>query len=475
MLIDGEDVIVSDWIEVRNPATPDEIVGFVPRATPRDVQAAVAVAKSAQKEWGSKSFCTRAEVLSMAIDTLRKDVEERAVLLVRENGKVLSEALGEIKAIPARQELAFGLAPELDTGKLFENANGETKVSYRPFGVVASIVPWNAPLSLGFGQLVSALLAGNAVVLKPPESCPLTLMWSVRMFAERLPRGLVNIVTGYPEEIGDALTRHPDVAKIAFTGSIPAARRIMAGAADTIKSLTLELGGNDPAVILPDLDLTDETMDRMARAVFRMSGQICMAIKRIYVPAKIEGRFLDRFSRSVDRMVLGNGLREGVTMGPLHTRKSLDRATRLVADAEAAGAEVTRLGSIDSSVADGGGYFMQPTVVTSVSDEAELIVDEQFCPAIPVSTYTDIDDAMDRANRSVFALGASIWSADVESAAKIARRFEAGTVFVNAHGTEAVNRRAPYGGMKQSGIGRKSGIEGILEYSEAQTLSTFLG
>jgi acyl-CoA reductase-like NAD-dependent aldehyde dehydrogenase len=334
-------------------------------------------------------------------------------------------------------------------------------------------VPWNAPIGLAFLQIIPALLAGNAIVLKPPETCPLSLIQAIERTAPLLPPGLINVVTGMPDEIGDALTAHPDVSKIAFTGSVPSARKIMANAAQTIKGITLELGGNDPAILLPDADLGDPTMERMAKSVYRMTGQVCMAIKRIYVPESIKDRFLDAFTRAVDKIVVGDGLDTTVTMGPMHTARALGRAQTIIADATNRGAKVEVLGQVPDKDVFDRGHFMRPTVVSDIADDAPLMAEEQFCPAVPVATYRDADDAIARANATVYGLGGSIWSRDIGRASDLARRLQAGTVFVNAHGTESVNRKLPYGGVKQSGIGRRAGIEGVREYMQIQTLATF--
>jgi acyl-CoA reductase-like NAD-dependent aldehyde dehydrogenase len=264
------------------------------------VNRAVAAAKVAQPAWAAQTFTRRAELLAGALARLESDIEQRAAVFVRENGKPLAEARGELASVPRRQRMALALAPELDAGRTFAAPNGRTFVVNRPYGVVVSIVPWNAPVSLAFTQIVAALLAGNCVVLKPPESCPLSLIRSVAMFAEDLPPGTINIVTGLPSEIGDALTTHPDVGKIGFTGSIPSARHIMANAAQTIKGVTLELGGNDPAIILDDADLGASTMKTMLAATFQMTGQVCMAIKRIYVPRNRREEFLESFCSAID-------------------------------------------------------------------------------------------------------------------------------------------------------------------------------
>jgi acyl-CoA reductase-like NAD-dependent aldehyde dehydrogenase len=473
MLIDGKPVDGPNRIEVRNPARPDELVGTVVRGTPEHVDQAVAAAKAAQPGWAALTFAQRAGLLQRALSRLEAEIDRRAAVFVRENGKPLAQARGELMSVPKRQQMALGYAPQFDAERTYTAANGRTFVLSRPYGVVVSIVPWNSPDALAFTQIVAALLAGNCVVLKPPESCPLTLTRSVRMFAAELPPGTINIVTGLPSEIGDALTTHPDVNKIGFTGSIPSARHIMANAAQSIKGVTLELGGNDPAVILDGAVFDAPTLSRMLNATFMMSGQVCMAIKRIYVPAKRSEEFLDKFGKAVDSIVVGDGLEPTVTMGPLHSQKALNRANGLVEDAARRGASIKPMGTIDSETTFTNGHFMRPTVVTGIADDAPLMAEEQFCPAIPVATYDTLEEAIARANNTHFGLGASVWGRDAEKALDVARRIEAGQVWVNTHGVLAINHLAPYGGVKQSGIGRKSGIEGILEYIQSQTITTY--
>jgi acyl-CoA reductase-like NAD-dependent aldehyde dehydrogenase len=472
MLIAGKRVDGLARLDVHNPARPDELVGTIVRGTPEHVNDAVTAAKAAQPAWAGMTFTARAQILAAGIAKLESDIDRRAAVFVRENGKPLAEARGELMSVPRRQQMALAHAAELDAGRTLAAPHGRTFVVNRPYGVVVSIVPWNSPVVLAFTQIVAALLAGNCVVLKPPETCPLALIRAVIMFAESLPAGTINIVTGLPAEIGDALTSHPDVGKIGFTGSIPSARHIMANAAQTIKGVTLELGGNDPAIILDDADLGTSAMKSMLGATFQMTGQVCMAIKRIYVPTRRRGDFLDSFCAAAQSFVVGDGLEPAVTMGPLHTQKAQVRAKGLVEDAVRRGAKVKDLGRIDNEATFAGGYFMRPVVVTDIPEDAPLMTEEQFCPAVPVATYDGLDDAIARANRSVYGLSGSVWSRDVDRALDVARKLEAGQVWINSHGVHAINHLAPYGGVKQSGIGRKSGIEGIREYLQSQTITT---
>jgi acyl-CoA reductase-like NAD-dependent aldehyde dehydrogenase len=473
MLIGGEKVMAGRRIEVRNPAHAGEIVGTIIQCTPDDVNRAVAAAKAAQPAWAAKSFTERAEIMARGIDRIEQGLDERAALYTRENGKTFADARGELAAIPPVSRLTLELAAELDAGQQLPAPNGRTMIDYVPYGVVVCIVPWNSPVTLAALQFIPALMAGNAVVLKVPESCPLALIETAELLAGELPPGLFNIISGLPLEIGDTLTMHPDVGKIAFTGSVPSARKIIANAAQSIKGITAELGGNDAAIVLEDADLSDETMNRMADIVYRMAGQICMAIKRIYVPESIHDQFVEAFTRAVDKLVVGDGLVAGVSMGPLHTAEARQRALGYVADARARGATIQEFGRIDDEKTFAEGYFMRPTVVTGVGDDAPLVAEEQFCPALPILKYRDTEEALSRANASIYGLGGSVWSKDTEAAMAIARKIQAGTVFVNTHGTRSVNRRAPYGGLKQSGVGRRMGVEGLREYMQSQTLTTY--
>jgi acyl-CoA reductase-like NAD-dependent aldehyde dehydrogenase len=385
----------------------------------------------------------------------------------------LREAKGELTGVPNRQKLTLSFANQLDNDIAIDDPNGRTRIKRRPFGVVVSIVPWNSPVSLAFAQIVSALLAGNAVVLKPPESCPLTLIKTVELAAQGLPPGLLNLVTGMPADIGDRLTTHPDVGKIGFTGSIPSARKIMGNAAGTIKGVTLELGGNDPALVLDDSILQDEVMQRMVTTIYRMSGQVCMAVKRIYVPAKLQEQFVDAFKKNAARVVVGDGLDPAVVMGPQHSKAGQTRGIGIVEEAKQRGANVINVGAIKDEAVFREGYFMQPSVVTGAPDDSRLVTEEQFCPAVPVLTYDDLDEGIARANDTIFGLGASVWSKDPDRGLEVGSRLEAGTVWVNTHGTDHINRMAPYGGVKQSGIGRRAGLDGILEYSQSQTFTSY--
>ena len=471
MLIGGEWVNGPAQIEVRNPAHPAEVVGTIVRGTPADVNRAVAAAKAAQPAWAAIGVRERAAAIARGLDAVAEGLDERVVLYTRENGKTLAETRGELGGLAERMRVNLEYVDHFDGHKDIPMPGGRTFLRYQPYGVVVSIVPWNAPSNLAFQQIVGATLTGNTIVVKPPDTAPLAVTATIGLFAAHLPPGVVNVVTGMPSEIGDTLTTHPDVGKIVFTGSIPSARHIGANALQSIKSLLLELGGNDPAIVLDDVDLSEGTMKRMAAMVFGLTGQVCGAIKRIYVPESIAAEFTAAFRKAADKVVVGDGLEPGVTMGPLHTKAGLTRATGLVEDARRRGAHIDPVGTIQDAATFAEGYFMQPTIVTNIAADAPLVVEEQFYPSIPIVTYTDLDQAFAQANDTVYGLAGSVWGADVHRAIHLARRIQAGSLWVNTHGM--VNRRAPFGGFKQSGIGQRGGLEGLIDYVQPQTVTVF--
>jgi acyl-CoA reductase-like NAD-dependent aldehyde dehydrogenase len=471
MLIGGERMMAGEPFAVANPAEPDEVVGTIGLAGPDHAEAAIAAAKDAQPKWGRLSFRERARILGAALDRVGETAGTLTELYARENGRTLKEAEGELLSIVPNQRQTIGWAGQFDEGAEIERGDGYTRLRHVPYGVVVSIVPWNAPAALAFLQVIPALLAGNAVVVKPPETCPLTLLELLGALAEGLPAGLVNAVTGLSEAIGATLTTHRDVAKIAFTGGAISAARIAALSAQTVKSLTLELGGNDPAILLPGTTPDPAMLGALRRSVFMNSGQVCMAIKRLYVHQDDTAAFVRDFAACVDELVIGNGLEARVTMGPLHSRAALGRSRAFVEDARTRGAAVRPLGTIDDSDGFGRGHFMQPTIVTDIADDAPLMAEEQFCPAIPIATYRDLDDAIARANDSDFGLSASVWGHDLDTAAAVASEIAAGTVFVNGHGVASLDRRMPYGGLKRSGQGRKAAREGIFEYCQSKVVT----
>ena len=434
-----------------NPARPAEVVGSVPVTT--DVADVVARAHEAQREWSAVPVEERAARLLQAVSPLRARVGQLAELLARESGKPLPDCAGEIGFALTFAEWAAGRAPSVLADSVVDDDLGKVVERRVPFGVVGAVTPWNAPVVLAMLKVAPALLAGNAVVVKPSPLAPLAV--SALLQELDLP---VSVVHG-GAEVGAALVGSPHVRKVAFTGGDVTGRAIAHLAAERLVPTVMELGGNDPAVLLADAALTDEAMDRLVMASFATAGQVCMAAKRLYVHRALLPGFLDAYLAAAQRvLVTGDPLEAGVTMGPLVTRAAADRVQALLGRGEAHPLGTTR----DL----GDGYFVPPVLVTGLRDDDPLVAQEQFGPAVPLLVFDDEDEVVARANAGELGLAASVWSADEERAFALGRRLEAGFVFVNTHNRTGMSLRAPFGGVKGSGYGREYGDEGLREYAQ---------
>jgi acyl-CoA reductase-like NAD-dependent aldehyde dehydrogenase len=322
-------------------------------------------------------------------------------------------------------------------------------------------------------KLLPALLTGNTVVVKAPPTCPGAVLAVAAALAEALPPGVVNAVNGPGSELGRCLVAHPGVDMVSFTGGVPTGRAVMAGASDGLTPVVLELGGNDPAIIAPDVEIDAALASRIVEAAFITSGQVCMAVKRLYVPEDRVGLMVDALVARVGTEVVGDGLADEVTMGPVHLPAARHRVEAMLAQAEAAGARVHRPARVRPEDAAAGGYLVSPAIVEGASDEDSIVCDEQFAPALPVLGYRTFDEVVERANATPFGLCASIWTGDHAVADDMVGRLQAGTVFVNAHGTSAMDHRAPFGGWKQSGYGVELGPEGMRAFTRPRTILRF--
>lgn len=476
MLIDGAQVGASDdrVLEVTDPARPDEVVGHAAAGTRADAARAVAAAAAAGPAWAARPVAERAALLRAATGRLAEGLDERVDLLVREVGKVRWEAEVELAGLGQLVDRALALEEEYRRERVEEGPPLRSVVSRRPVGVVVLVVPFNWPLSILFATLPYALLAGNTVVVKPPPSAPLTVVRTLAPLAAALPPGVLNVVTGRDDEVGAQLLADPLVAKVHFTGSVESGRRVLAASAPTLKRVTLELGGNDPAVLLDDVDRGEATLQGLVLGAFMTAGQVCAAVKRLYVHRSVLPWVAEGLAAALDATVVGHGLDAGTTMGPLHRREQRDRLRALAEDARARGGQVREAGSAADPDAFAKGWFTLPALITGVDQDAEVVRREQFGPLLPIVPFDSDEQALRMANDSEFGLGASVWSGDPERAAGLARRLEAGYVWVNAHGPWAQDDRVPFGGVKQSGIGREHGLEGALEFVEAQSVSRLL-
>ena len=460
--------------EVHNPANPDEIVGLAASANAEDVSRAVEAAHAAFPAWSSLSYQERAEYLEKVDKELVKDESDlkyRIGLFTREHGKILKESGIEMTRLGDRFLLCANYADRLSEDEKIPGPPFDTIITRQPRGVATLIVPWNWPLSILGAKLPQALITGNTVVVKIASQSPLAPALTLLKIAETLPPGVVNVITGSSSEVGEPLLTHPLVRKINFTGGIETGRHIMAMAAKTLKPVTLELGGNDAGIVLEDADLDPPTLQRMAMGIFLTTGQVCMALKRIYVHKSRYKELVDGLTEVVAKHVIGNGLDPEVTMGPLNNKEQLQYIQEIVAEAKQSGATVNEVGRISDEELFQKGYFHKPTIVLDAAPTLKVVQEEQFGPVIPILPFEKEEVAIQMANETEYGLCSSVWTPDKDRALSIARKLEAGYTYLNGHGPMAQDGRAPFGGFKESGIGRNLGFEGTLEFQEYHSIS----
>ena len=453
---------------VQNPARPTEVVGHAPAADAAQLDAAVDAARRAFPGWRALGVGERVAAVGAAATKAAAQLgaQDGARLYTREHGKVLSEATFEIDMAPVLASLLGSMAEPALAPEQVDPQSRYPRIHHEPYGVAALVLPFNWPLAVMMMKLTSALTAGNTAVLKVPPTCPLTALHLGAAFAAALPPGVVNVLAGPGIELGQRLIAHPGVDVVSLTGGVATGRAVMAAAAERLTPVLLELGGNDAAIIAPDIQISDQLVEQLVAATYTTGGQVCMAIKRLYVPADRVGELADAVLARCSREVVGDGLADEVTLGPLHTAAGRDRVQRMVADAEAQGASVRTAGRIREADADTGGYFVLPTVVTDLAPDSALASEEQFGPVLPIFGYDAIDDAVAAANATEFGLTASVWTADDALADLVAAQLVAGTVSVNCHGMAAQDPRLPFGGVGQSGIGRELGPDGVRAFSQ---------
>ncbi|GAB4100476.1 aldehyde dehydrogenase family protein [Sinomonas halotolerans] len=447
--------------EVFDPATL-EPVGSAPLHDEADVDLAVQRAVAAGPAWAADREARRA-ALRGAAAALRAKAPGIGRTLSLEQGKVLREAVGEV--LVAADVFDYYADLEWDEQESLPERGGRSlTVQRRPVGVVAAITPWNFPISLLSVKLAPALAAGCTVIAKPSPTTPLSTIALVEAVVGFVPDGVVQWLTGR-RAVNRALSEHPRVRKISFTGSTEVGAAIAAQAAPTVKRVTLELGGNDPAIVLPDADAAF-TAAGIVGSAFRNAGQVCMAVKRVFVPAEREAELVEAITAEAAKLVVGHGVADGTTMGPMHSRSQLELVQGLVREALDGGARLAGGGGRGASLP---GHFLEPTVVAGAGFDSALVAQEQFGAALPVVAYTDLDDLLDRLNAQEFGLGASLWTPDLGRAEDLAGRIEAGTVWINQH--TQVELDAPFGGWKASGVGRERGPVGLEPYLELRTVN----
>ena len=459
LLINGNLVAGDQTMPVLNPAS-EEVLTECPRGSVAQLNEAVAAAKAAFPAWAKTDIGARRKIIDEIADLIDANANELARTLTQEQGKPLAEAAAEVGGMAA----FFRYFATLDLSMRVIEDSGERRVELhrRPLGVVGAIIPWNYPLLLLAFKLPPALLAGNTVVVKPAPTTPLSSLQFAALIRDLLPPGVVNFITD-ANDLGDALTAHPDVAKISFTGSTATGRKVMASASNTLKRVTLELGGNDAGIVLGDVDPA-AVAPAIFEGAFQNSGQVCLALKRLYVHESVYDRMCDELAKIADATIVDDGLKQGTKLGPLQNKMQYEKVKAFLADARASGKIVA-----GGEVPDRAGYFIRPTIVRDIAEGSRLVDEEQFGPVLPLIKFTDDDDAVRRANASTYGLGGSVWSSDKDRAYDLAVQMEAGTVWVNQHLQLMPN--VPFGGAKSSGIGRELGEEGLAEFTQLQVIN----
>jgi acyl-CoA reductase-like NAD-dependent aldehyde dehydrogenase len=459
MTIDGKAVSASSTFEVFNPAT-EEVIATAPDASRDQLEAAVSAAKTAFPAWAALPVAERQAFVSRLGDAIEAHAEEFMRLLTQEQGKARKGAEWEVGGSYiwcreiAKQELPLHVV---------EQTEGRTVETRRvPLGVVGGITPWNFPILLAVWKIAPALVAGNTMVLKPSPYTPLCTLKLGEIVRDILPPGVLNVVSG-GNELGSWLTQHKDIRKISFTGSTETGRKIMEACSSNLKRITLELGGNDPAIVLPDVDIED-TAQKLFWAAFQNSAQFCVAAKRLYIHEDIYDQLAEALVAYAKTVKVGDGADQGTDLGPIQNRMQFEKLKNLLADAKDKGHRFLLGGEIE----DRKGFFVPVTIIDNPPEDSRVVVEEAFGPVLPLLKFKDINDVIDRANDTQYGLAASVWGKDIAAARGIAERIEAGTVWVNE--IHSFSPHIAFGGHKQSGIGIENALDGLSEYTNSQTL-----
>lgn len=458
MIINGKMVAGDSSRDVINPATE---TGFatVPDCSRAQLDDAMTAAETAFQTWKG-DIAARRRVLKACAEALRRRADTLAPILTMEQGKPQAKAKREIMG--AAKWLDYTACLDIPVEILQDDADMRVELHRRPMGVIGAIVPWNYPIMIAVAKMAPALLAGNTIVLKPSPFTPLATLWLAELFNDIIPPGVMNVVSG-GNDCGAWIAQHPAVRKVTFTGSTATGKKVAGAAAQDLKRLTLELGGNDAAIVLDDAD-PEGVAEKLFWGAFENSGQVCAAIKRLFIHERLYEPLIEELAARARRTRLGDGRDPGVELGPLNNRPQFERVCDLVEDARAKGGRIITGGA---RVGDRG-FFFAPTLVTDLADDARLVVEEQFGPVLPILSFKDEDEVVGRANGTRFGLGGSVWSGRPERAAELAGRLDCGTAWVNQHLT--VLPHAPSGGHKWSGIGVENGPWGLQSFLAFQTV-----
>ena len=459
MTIGGRDADTAARLDIINPAD-GSVFATAPDAASPELDAAVAAARAAFPAWRDTPYAERQGALLRIAEVITTNAGELVHLLIREQGKTLDQAQFEIFGAAQWCQAAASFTIPVITVEDTPEHRAETH--HVPVGVVGAISPGNFPVLLSIWKLAPALLAGNTMVLKPFPFTPLAVLRLGQLLREVLPPGVLNVISG-GDALGPLMTAHPGFDKISFTGSTATGRRVMASAAPTLKRLTLELGGNDPAIVFPDVNIQDAAQ-KLFWSAFLNSGQVCAATKRAYVHADIYEPFLAALTEIAKAVPMGDGSQQGMALGPVQNKVQFDRVRALLADSHAAGHKIIEAGS-----APAGGYFIPVTFIDNPPEDSRIVQEEQFGPVLPLLRFTDEADVITRANASDYGLASTVWTADTERANRVARQLEAGSVWINEG--LALSPFATFAGHKQSGVGRENGLAGLLEYTNTKTIT----
>ena len=460
-LIDGEMVDNGEWLEVLNPAN-EQVVGRVPASGKDELDRAVAAARRAFKSWKKTSHEERQQVIQGIAAAIKENADELFRLLTTEQGKPHAQAQQEIYG-------AAGLAAAQSTLTLDDvvNQDDDTRLSRTrrvPVGVVGGIVPWNFPIMMAIQKIVPALVAGCTIVLKPSPFTPLTTLRIAELIKDVVPAGTVNIITG-EDTLGPLITGHPDIDKITFTGSTATGKKIMEGAAGDLKRITLELGGNDASIVLPDADV-QKVAEQLFWSSFSNAGQVCIAAKRIYIHEDIYDDLSKAIAEYAKTVVVGDGSQQGTGVGPIQNKKQYERVLELIQDAKDNGYKFLTGGDKDPS---GTGYYVPITILDNPPEDARIVAEEQFGPVMPLMKFGSVDEVIERANNSEYGLAGAVWTKDTDKGVEIAEQLETGTVWINEF--MQLSPFAPFGGHKQSGFGAEYGIDGLKEFAYPQVIT----
>ena len=465
-MINGEKVPTGRCFEVLNPAN-EKAAGLASLARKKDLDDAVRAAQVAFEKWREVPEAKRQAACMEIASKIEENAEELARILTAEQGKPLNGLGSRWEIGGAAAWTRYTASLSLPVKVLQDNDEGRVELHRKPIGVVGSITPWNFPVLIAVWHIVPAVLSGNTVVCKPSPFTPLSTLRLVELMNEVLPKGVVNCLAGN-DWLGAAMTTHEGIGKIVFTGSCATGQKIMANSAETMKRLTLELGGNDAGIVLPDVD-PKQIAEGLFWGAFINSGQTCAALKRLYVHDDVYDEVCDELVAYAQKMKVGEGTNEDVVLGPIQNRKQYDIVTGLVQSAESKGRVI--LGGDPQEIQEkmgGKGYFYPLTIIADLENGDRLVDEEQFGPVLPIIRYHNVEEAVEKANDNPNGLGGSVWSQDIEKAKEIANRMECGSVWINKHGM--IQPNAPFGGVKRSGFGVEFAEEGLVEYTDIQVV-----